>query len=149
MTTIDPDTLPTSGLLRRLGAIVYDTLLLAAILLVAGFIPLLFLGSAELGGARPFLQTYLFIIVFMFFAWFWTHGGQTLGMRAWRLRIQNEDGSPINWTQSMLRFMCGMVSLGAFGLGFLWILVDPKKLAWHDRFSNSKVIILPKQSHTC
>ena len=146
MTDSEHETLPTAGLLRRLGAIVYDTLLLAALLLVAGFIPLLFIGAEPLGGAKPFFQTYMFIIIFMFFAWFWTHGGQTLGMRAWRLRIQNEQGISISWTQSLLRFMCGMVSWGALGLGFLWILIDPKKLAWHDRFSNSRVVVLPKQS---
>lgn len=148
MIKTDPKDLPTAGLLRRIGAMCYDSLLLAAILLVAGFIPLLFLGSESLTGlTRSFFQTYLFIIIFMFYAWFWTHGGQTLGMRAWRLRIQNDDGTAINWSQAVLRFMCAMVSWGLFALGFLWIIVDPKKLAWHDRFSNSKVVLLPKANN--
>jgi len=73
--------LPPAGLLRRLGAFLYDILLLAAIWIIAGFIALPFHGGEATIG-NPWYQTYLFLISFSFFAWFWTRGGQTLGMRA-------------------------------------------------------------------
>jgi len=135
---------PTAGLFRRLIALVYDTLLLLALILIAGFIALPFTGGEAPRPGNPFYQTYIFVLCYLFFAWFWTRGGQTLGMRAWRLRVQNEDGTAINWSQSLLRFMCAMVSWGFLGLGYLWILVDKNNLAWHDHFSNSRIVVLPK-----
>ena len=139
-----PNDLPNAGLLRRLAATLYDFLLLLAILVIAGFIALPFTGGEAPQPGNPWYQTYLFVICYMFYAWFWTHGGQTLGMRAWRLRVQNDDGSAINWSQSLLRFMAGLLSCLLLSLGLFWLLVDRDKLALHDRFSHSRVVLLPK-----
>ncbi len=162
--------LPNAGLLRRLGAFAYDILLLMALIVIAGFIALPFTGGEAPHSGNPYYQTYLFVLSYVFFAWFWTRGGQTLGMRAWRLRVQNEDGSAISWSQSLLRFMSGIASLVLLGAGFyltknepmsrlyllgigswvifvlsfLWILVDKEKRAWQDHFSNCNVVVLPK-----
>lgn len=165
-----PTPLPLAGFFRRLGALMYDTLLLLALIVIAGFIALPFTGGDAPSPGNPFYQTYLFVLCYVFFAWFWTRSGQTLGMRAWRLRVQNKDGSAISWSQSLLRFMSGLASLLLFGIGFyfiksepmsirflqgvaalvvftlsfLWIFVDKKKLAWHDHFSSCQVVELPK-----
>jgi len=162
--------LPTAGFLRRVGAFLYDILLLMAIIVIAGFVALPFTGGEAPSPGNPFYQTYLFVICYIFFAWFWTRGGQTLGMRAWRLRVQNEDGSTINLSQALLRFMAGIATSILLGIGiyllksepmsvrfiggvaalillllsFLWIFIDKKKLAWHDHFSSCKVVELPK-----
>ena len=80
----------------------------------------------------------------MFYAWFWTHGGQTLGMQAWKLRLQRLDGGPVSLWQALLRFLAAFPSLLLFGLGMLWMLVDRERMTWHDRVSESVIVRLPK-----
>jgi uncharacterized RDD family membrane protein YckC len=121
----------------------YDALLLFSVLLFATGVALL-VARGELDYHNPFFRTYLFLICFLFYAWFWTHGGQTLGMRAWRLRVQRFDGSPITLWQALLRFLAAIPAWALLGLGYLWILVDRDRLALHDRFSESVIVHLPK-----
>ena len=143
-TDTDSQTLPPAGLFRRLAAFVYDILLLTAILFIAAFVALLFSGGEAVDPGNPWYQTYLFTLSFIFYAWFWTRGGQTLGMRAWRLRVESMDGGPINLGQSLLRFMAGIVTVMTAGLAMLWMLVDKDKRTLHDRFSDTRVVMLPK-----
>lgn len=90
------------------------------------------------------LQLYLVLSPMAFFSWFWMHGGQTLGMRAWRLRVQRFDGRPLTLWQVLLRFLAAIPAWALLGLGYLWILVDKDRLALHDRFSESMIVRLPK-----
>lgn len=136
--------LPRAGLLRRLASIAYDGLLLLAILLVATAVALPFTGGEAIKPGNPFFSTYLFFICFVFYGWFWTHGGQTLGMQAWKLRIQQPNGAAITWGQALLRFLAAIVSWLALGLGFLWVLIDPEKLTWHDRLSGSELVVVKR-----
>ena len=122
----------------------YDSLLLLSALLIATALALL-ATKGTLHYHNPFFRTFLFLICFSFYTWFWLHGGQTLGMRAWRLRLQRIDGQPITIWQALLRFMAAIPSLALAGLGLLWILVDKDKLAWHDRISESMIVRLPKK----
>jgi len=121
----------------------YDALLLFSVLLFATAAALL-VTKGSLDYHNPFFRTYLFLVCFLFYAWFWMHGGQTLGMRAWRLRVQRFDGSPITLWQVLLRFLAAIPAWALLGLGYLWILVDKDKLALHDRFSESVIVRLPK-----
>ena len=98
--------------------------------------------TENLSGGRN--NSFLFLVCFSFYAWFWLHGGQTLGMRAWRLRLQRPDGQPITLWQALLRFMAAIPSLAFAGLGLLWMLVDKDKMAIHDRISESVIVRLPK-----
>lgn len=136
--------LPHAGLPRRLAAIVYDTLLALAVLFFAAALALPFTHGEAVKPHNPLFTAYLFLVLYFFFAWFWIHGGQTLGMRAWRLRVQTEEGKPISWGQAMLRYLAAWASFLAAGLGYLWMLVDRKKLTWHDRFSDTVIVVLPK-----
>ena len=136
--------LPHCSLPRRLGAIFYDSLLLGAVLLLASLFALPLLGDAPSRPAILLFRIYLVLSAFGFFAWFWTHGGQTLGMRVWRIRLQNLDGGPITLWQALLRYLAAIASWLFFGLGFFWSLVDKEKLTWHDRFSMSELVIIPK-----
>jgi uncharacterized RDD family membrane protein YckC len=124
-------------------AMLYDLFLLLSVLLFASALALL-VTRGTLDYHHPLFRSYLFIICFSFYAWFWIHGGQTLGMRAWRLRVQRLDGKPITLWQALLRFLSAIPSLGVFGLGYLWILVDKKRMALHDRISESVIVLLPK-----
>jgi len=142
-----------AGLARRLGAMLYDGFLVAAIwLLVAGLHLLAgryLLGiSAEQVGASPFwalsLQLLLLASAFAFFAFFWTRGGVTLGMQAWRLRVQTLDGDSISLAQAAVRFLAACLSIAVFGLGYLWILFDAERRSWPDIVSGTRVVVLPK-----
>lgn len=135
--------LPRAGLLRRLGAMFYDTLLVLALLFVATAAAMPFGGGARIAHDNPLFPAYLLAVIYLFFAWFWIHGGQTLGMRAWKLRVQRMDGRPLGWLQSLLRFMAAIAALLPLGLGLWWLLFDREGLAWHDRFSESEVVVLP------
>lgn len=113
---------------RRLAAIVYDSLLLSGVLFVATGLALalavLVLGSEAVRThnpltGNPFLSTYLFLVCFFFYGGFWTHGGQTLGMRAWRLRVQQRNGHDITWWQALLRFLVA----GLWLLPLVYLLV--------------------------
>jgi uncharacterized RDD family membrane protein YckC len=132
-----------AGLFRRLMAMLYDLLLLFSLLLFATASALL-VTRGTLDYHHPLFRTYLFLVCFMFYAWFWTHGGQTLGMRAWRLRVQRLDGRPITLWQALLRFLSAIPSWAVFGLGYLWLLIDKKHMALHDRISESVIVRLPK-----
>jgi len=137
--------LPRCGLGRRLAAILYDGLLLAAILFMASLLALPLLGDQPSPGALLLFRLYLLLIIFAFFAWFWSHGGQTLGMRAWRIRLQNRNPGPVSLWQLMLRFIVATFSWLLLGLGFLWSLIDRESLAWHDRYSMTELVVLPKE----
>ena len=130
------------GFLRRLAAMFYDSLLLLALMAVATTIITLPLGMPK-GGDLIFYQIFLFeIIPLLFFAGFWSHGGQTLGMRAWRLKVVREDGAELGWGDAFRRHLAALLSCLALGLGFLWILVDSEGLAWHDRLSKTRLVVL-------
>ncbi|MGD2056280.1 MAG: RDD family protein [Gammaproteobacteria bacterium] len=133
-----------AGLLRRLMAMFYDTLLLLSVLMFATALALL-VTRGMLDYHNPFFRSWLFFCCFAFYAWFWMHGGQTLGMRAWRLRVQRLDGRPITIWQALLRFLSAIPSWALLGLGFLWMLVDRDRMALHDRFSETVIVLLPKE----
>lgn len=137
------------GLFRRLAAIIYDSVLVAA-LVAAGF-TLVYLPLATGFGMEniqdyPLYKTamtlWMATIGIGFHIWFWTHGGQTLGMRAWRIMLFSNDGHSATMKQALVRYIVAVVSLAALGLGFLWILVDPQKRAWHDIASGTRLVLV-------
>jgi len=148
-----------AGLARRLAAMLYDTLLSIALLMVVTFAYLMVLkliyGETQLkamseAGALtgdPLLSTLLLFSLFAFFAKFWTHNGQTLGMQVWGVRVQNADGSAIDLWQALLRFLLAIISFLCVGLGFWWVLFDKQKRSWHDIYSGSCTVQLPKQTY--
>ena len=143
---VTPDTAPP-GFLRRLGAVAYDALLLLAILMMMSY-PYVWLTG---GGKQSFMvhaiyRIYLLAICFIFYGGFWTHGGQTLGLRTWRIMLVRNDGGSITWTDALKRFASALLSLLCLGLGFLWVLYDRDKLAWHDRLSGTRLVLLPNKS---
>ena len=124
------------GLPRRLAALVYDSLLILAVLFLATALALALAGGALDAHGWGF-RAYLLAVVAGFFGWFWTHGGQTLGMRAWKIRVERLDGGPVDWPQALLRLA---VALGTFGLGLLWAGLDLERRALYDRASGTRVV---------
>jgi uncharacterized RDD family membrane protein YckC len=128
------------GLLRRLGAILYDGLLLSAILFAATAFILLFNGGAAITPDQWLFPVYLISISFLFFGGFWTHGGQTLGMRAWKIRVISLSGGKITWSQALIRFTGAMLSWAAAGIGYWWIVFSAENNGWHDLLSRSRIV---------
>ena len=125
------------GLPRRLAALVYDSLALFS-LLFAATVPVLFLtGGAAVGPNQPAFTAYLLAVGYVYFGWCWTRSGQTLGMRAWKMRVRTRDGRPLGWRSSLARFAAALVSIGAAGTGLLWVAFDRDRMSLHDRLSGT------------
>ncbi len=151
---------PAAGLARRLAAMFYDSLLCIALMMVVtllyqqvllrllyGSEQLQMLADAGRLDIDPLLSTLLLFSLFGFFAKFWTHNGQTLGMQVWGIRIQNADGRAIDLWQALLRFLIALVSLLCMGMGYWWMLIDKQKRTWPDIYSDSQAVQLPKNIH--
>lgn len=138
---------PPAGLLRRLAAGIYDLLLVAALLWLAS-LPFVRLanGIPAPGPARLAFQLYLLAAMFLFYGWFWVHGGQTLGMRAWRLRLVRRDGAPVSWRLAAARYLLAWLSVLCLGLGFGWALLDRERRTWHDIFTGTRLVLQPKSN---
>ncbi|MEX2123200.1 MAG: RDD family protein [Woeseia sp.] len=132
-----------AGLGRRFGAILYDALLVFA-LMCLGTLP--FVGArggdiVEPGTLRH--QLTMLLLCYLFFVGFWSGYGRTLGMQSWRLRIETVDGCAPGIGQSSLRFFAAILSWLPAGLGFWWQLVDNDNLALHDRLSGTRLRFYP------
>lgn len=151
MTTNSSDpSIRQAGVLRRFGAMFYDLLLVVALLMVVTALLLPLTGGEaityERFGALEYAYRALLLAVTVgFFGLFWTRRGQTLGMMAWRLKVVREDGSLLTWGDTLKRLAGALVSWGALGIGYFWIWIDRDRLAWHDRWSRTRVVLLPKR----
>lgn len=155
--TITETSLPTAGVLRRLAALVYDAFLLFGLLVAPLFIftairsPKVDLQNGSVThdlpsiAPQPVMLLYMILVSASFYCYFWRRNGQTLGMQAWRIRVDSENGGRPNWRQCLIRATVGLVSLLCAGLGYWWIWIDKNRCSWHDRASNTRVVVLPKK----
>lgn len=158
---------------RRVSAAIYDGLLLLGLWMVAALFEVM-IRDQLLGLAMNFywLQAYYFLIGLAFFCGFWVRGGQTLGMRAWRLQVRGVDGSGLVWAQAVLRYSlmlagwatvltppmlqlprlaqldyadsASVVSLVLVAAGVAFALLDPRRRCPWDWISRTEVVQLPK-----
>jgi uncharacterized RDD family membrane protein YckC len=135
-----PSTLATAALLRRLVSAIYEALMIAAILLAATFVFLSVSPDAAASDVRPVFQLYLVGLLGLYFTWFWTHGGQTAPMRAWKIRVVTADGRPLTWGRAWARFFLAIPGLLAFGAGYAWALLDPDGQFLHDRLAGTRQV---------
>jgi uncharacterized RDD family membrane protein YckC len=129
-----------ASLLRRLAAFCYDALLLLALFVCFTLIVLAFRLGEPVPPGTAWFALALIAIVIAFFCGFWVHGGQTVGMRAWRIRVVRDDGAGIGWAGAAARFAAALVALAPAGLGFWWSLVDSERRTWHDRWTRTRVV---------
>jgi uncharacterized RDD family membrane protein YckC len=129
-----------AGLGRRLGSMCYEVVLLAAVLFAAGwaFLALQPLLPATL--ARPLLQLFLLVISAAYFIYCWTHSGQTLPMKTWRIRIVTRDGLAPDKKRAALRYVCALASIALVGAGFWWALLDREGQFLHDRLAGTRIV---------
>jgi uncharacterized RDD family membrane protein YckC len=125
--------------MRRIASMIYESLLVVAVLFIATFIYILFRDPRAPGG-MIFFQTYLALVVMGYFVWFWTHGGRTLAMKTWRLRLVAADGGRVTLRQALLRFMLAVVGIACFGVGILWAFRDAERQFLHDRLAGTRLV---------
>jgi uncharacterized RDD family membrane protein YckC len=136
-----------AGLLRRLAAVCYDLLLLTAVLALYTAVVLALRGGRAVEPQTIWFTVSLLIVAQLYFGWFWTHGGQTLGMLAWRIRLVTTAGGRASWKHAVLRYLAGWLSLLPLGLGFWWALVDARRRTWHDMLSQTMLVYRPKSAN--
>jgi len=131
-----------ASLHRRLFAICYDSILLFAVLMMAGFFMhfmVYYLFESHLDSLKDnlFYHLVLYAIGYFYFAFAWIRSGQTLGMRSWHLKVLQANGDKVTWQQASLRAVLAIVSWLLVGLGFVISLFDAQKRSLHDRGSNT------------
>ena len=122
--------------LRYIAAIIYDGMLLLSVLFIATFLLLPLMNSSAIESGNLVYNLFLLLVAYFYFCWQWHAGGETLGMKSWRLKIKNADGVNPSWSQATLRFVCALLSCALFGVGFLLMLFNQRHRTLHDMLSN-------------
>jgi len=131
------------GLPRRLLAIMYDALLVIGLLIIAGAVALPFTGDRVQAGRDPLYSVYLLAVWFAYLGWCWTRAGQTIGMKAWRVRLVPQPGRPFTVRLALVRFLVSLCSAAALGAGFLHALLRRDRATWHDLASGTRLVLEP------
>lgn len=137
---------PTPGIPRLMAAMLYDLVLLFGILLLATtlvVIPLqISYDSTTLDGKILILfQLYLVAVIVIFYTWFWSHGGQTLGMRTWKIRVVSQSEQQLSLLHAFKRLLLALLTLAPAGLGVWWKLFDRDNQTLYDRLAGSRLIL--------
>jgi uncharacterized RDD family membrane protein YckC len=128
------------GIARRLASALYDLLLVVALLFIATFPFLAFFGDSVFGWRRHALQAWVLVVPGAYFVWFWVHGGQTLPMKTWHIRLVRADGQSVRVLRGIHRYVLALLGLAALGLGFAWALFDRDRQFLHDRLAGTALI---------
>lgn len=150
---------PRAGFARRLSAIIYDVLILCAIIMLAAGLAMLLVqcivwsslvslqGYADIaeylnsGWRRWVYFSYFLAVILGFYIYFWCKAGQTLGMRAWRMLLVTAEGTPLSFWQALSRALLSLFGLGNFWLWLRW----GKGLALQDQLTKTQMIVLSKE----
>lgn len=125
---------------RRILSMIYESLLLLAVLFVASFIFHLVFRDTTSPLFKPAHQFYLLVVMGAYFIWFWIHGGQTLAMQTWKLRLTTIAGEKVNLKQAIARYLFAVVGISLFGCGVLWALFDRDRQFLHDRLAGTRIV---------
>lgn len=154
----EPHLLIRAGFFKRIAAIIYDFLVVVALAMLVTILNLLLVNglvSFELltlgEGVEPsaflnkqwWFQLELLLSVWLFYAWFWYDGGQTIGMRAWRLKVESDNNSPLTLKRTALRALFALLGLG----NLLVIFTPKKKLSLQDKLTQTRVVVLSKEDN--
>lgn len=152
---------------RKAICLIYESLLLLAVLFIASLIFHLIVRDTEAVYFKPLFQIYLFVVMGYYFIWFWTHGGQTLAMQTWKMRVVTIEGGGLTKKKAMVRYLCTLIGVASFvvidyllpfefvtklhlvlisflffGFGFIWALFDRDHQFLHDRLAGTRIVKL-------
>lgn len=130
------------GFGRRMLALAYEFLLLLGVWFIAAFLFHLVFQDTSAEYFRPLFQFYLLCIGGIYFIWFWTHGGQTLAMQTWKLRLVSENGGKVTMQQAMVRYLMAVIGISFLGFGLLWALFNRDRQFLHDKLAGTRIIRL-------
>lgn len=155
--------LVTPALTRRLACLVYEGVLLFGVLMLTALLFSTITQQRHALVGRHALQAFVFIILGIYFTWFWSHGGQTVAMKAWHIRLVDADGRPVTQPRALLRYVLswlwflpslvtlylsgfrspamalGVTAVGVVGYATL-ALRHPQRQFWHDAVSRTRLV---------
>ena len=162
---IDTTPLPTARLRKRLLCMVYEAMLLFGILFIATWAFSTLLQQRHALYLRDALQDWLFVVLGVYFCWIWTHGGQTLAMKTWRIKVLDRHGLALSQTLALKRFfLSGMWFAPPLALAWfidlpvmttlaaacIWVLLwagasrfAPREQFWHDVWAGTQLVHEP------
>ncbi len=158
MSTPETHEFPRAGFFKRIAAIVYDSLIVVVLAMVVTFINLMIISALSSNGiidisayedpsaflnAQWWFTIEIVFAIWFFYAWFWYDGGQTLGMRSWRLKLESDNEKPLTLKRAFLR-----AAYSLLGLGNILVLFTPKnKQALQDKLTQTRVVVLTKEAN--
>jgi uncharacterized RDD family membrane protein YckC len=151
------------ALFRRLACFIYEGVLLFGVVMIAGYLYSTLTQQRHALHGQHGLQAFLFIVLGIYFVWFWSHGGQTVAMKAWHIRLVSADGGPVSQWRALARYLlswlwflpaltalylAGVHGLGAiFGTLALGVLafaalswLHPQRQFWHDAVCGTRLV---------
>ncbi len=126
---------------KRLAAIFYDSLCLFSLFFLATLILIFFTKGESIASNNIAYDLFLALTTYLYFVWQWVNGGQTLGMRTWKIRLYQNDERPVSWFRASSRFALASLSFITLGMGFIWALFDANRLTFHDRYSRTLLLL--------
>ena len=124
---------------------IYDALLLVAMLFIAGFAFIYATNFPQHPNLLPVFRIYLLGVIAAYFCWFWCKSGQTLAMKTWRIKLQNRDGQLLSVVQAPQRFAVALLGIALGGLSIWWALFDRDHQFLHDRLLGTRLIEIAKE----
>lgn len=130
----------TPSIGRHLACLLYELLVVVSVLLIGFLLPQIVLSGFGMPMAPKLMWLHVFVLLLAYFVWFWLHGGQTLPMKTWKLRLEDVSGAPLRPAQALLRYMAAWPSILCGGIGILWAVFDPERRFLHDRIAGSRIV---------
>lgn len=129
------------GVSRRLASVLYEGLLLAGVFAGMFLVPHILLGMAfQYGAPGWMLLTHFLTIWSAYFLWYWSHGGKTLAMQTWKLKLLSNNGAAPSPKQIWIRYLVAWPSYWLAGVGILWALLDRDHQFLHDRIAGTRIV---------
>lgn len=129
---------------RRLGGVLYEALTVAALWMLASAIITTLLGNATHGRPRLVLQGLSLLVISAYFLWCWTHGGQTLAMKTWRIRVLQANGAPLSLAAALCRYLIATAGMLLAGATLWWAWFDRDGQFMHDRLAGTRLVLAEK-----
>ncbi len=138
--------LSPASFMARIAAMIYELLLVTAVVFVASFIIAPVVGELHEPWQRHLFQGYILGVLFIYFSTFWLRSGQTLAMKTWRIRLVQQNGSPLTLKLAAFRFVLALAGILLAGIGLWWALIDRDKQFLHDRIAGTRLVCVPRKT---